>query len=227
MKVRLIIPYLVALSLFTSCISKPFEGIRGEGYVEYDITYLRNELDGISEYLLPKKMILTFSPRFTKNTIEGYAGIINIQNITDLKKDTVTTVLKFFNYKYYYTSSPKETPCCFEIMEDPVIEFLEDSILIAGIVSYKAIVNFPSSNKSHEVFYSKNVKADIINKNTAYHEIPGILMKFEMDMGNLTMIFNATKVETYSIKDNEFQIPSGYEKISREKMVKIISELLE
>jgi len=222
--------FLLLLSFFLTiitCKQKPFEGIKAEGKITYDITYKKIDLDKIPEKLLPQKMTLLFSNRYTKNIIEGYAGIISIQNINDLKMDTVTTSFKFFNHKYYYTSKPKESPCCFEILEKPIIKFENDSIQIAGFNCYRASIEYPKSGKKHTIYYTMEIDAGIINKNTAYEKVPGILMDFEMEMGSLTMQFKASEINFQNIEMKEFSLRDGYKKISRDDMVKIIDQLLE
>ncbi len=223
LRATLLILFLSSLS----CTNENFEGIHGEGKVEYDITYIKNHLEGFSAYMLPKKMTLEFSPRYTVNTIENMLGLISIKNISDLKFDTVTTAFKYSNHKYFYTSKPKEYPCCFEILERPEVELLNDSTIIAGVYCKKAKVSFPSLNESHYVYYTDVINASIINKNTAYEDIPGILMDFQMEMGNLKMKFTASKLEFKDIENTEFKIPNGFERITRNEMVKIIHDLLE
>jgi GLPGLI family protein len=219
------IPLIMAV-VFTSCRQQQMQGNKGQGSVEYDITYRNNELD-IPQHLLPQKMTMTFTKRYSKNIIEGYAGIISIRNINDLKKDTVTTLFKLFNHKVYYTSRPRETPCCFEILEKPKITFTGDTLHIAGLLCHKVLINNESDNSSREVFYTKEIETHSVNKNTSFEDIPGILMDFEMTLGKLTMHFKATNVEYKDIDNKEFTLPTGYKKISRGEMVKIINQLLE
>ena len=223
--ILLLLSFIIIFSY--SCTFESGKNIQEEGYVEYDIVYLKNDLKNVQEFQLPKKMKLQFSPRYIKNSIDGFAGIISIKNISDLKKDTVTTMLKFFNYKYYYTNNKGETPCCFEITETPDIEFTDDTIILAGLKCYKAKIIFPSGKAGHDIYYTREIKANNVNKNTAYSEIPGILMEFQMNLSGLTMLFKATKVEQCAIDKKEFTIDKGYKKIPREEMVKIINQLLE
>ena len=118
----------------------------------------------------------------------------------------MTTLFKYINYKYYYSSNPKELPCCFELLEKPEIVFLDDSIKIAGLMCYKANVVFPTVSQNHDIYYTKRIESEIINKNTIYEDIPGILMRFQMEMGSLTLLFEATNIELCSVDLNEFKI---------------------
>ena len=223
-KLLIIFPILL---LFTGCTLNNEKYSQVEGIVKYDILYQRIELTSIPENLLPKTMTFTFNKRYSKNTIEGFMGIISIINITDLKKDTVTTVLKFLDNKYYFTSKPREIPCCFEIMDKPEIKFTNDSLLIAGVICEKAFLNFPDSMLNHSIYFTRDIKIKNLNRNTAYEDIEGILMEFMMELSTLTMQFKAKSIKFKPVSDDEFIVPKGHKRISRGKMVEIINQLLE
>lgn len=218
---------LFIIMLSWSCNRQVPSGPKSEGVIEYDITYKKNDLTNIPEAMMPQKMVLYFTNRFTKNVIEGYAGVISIKNINDLKKDTVTTVLKFLGHKVFYTSKPREVPCCFEILEKPEITFLPDTTTIAEMLCNKARIFDPASNTEHSVYYTNEISAHNPNKNTSYEKIPGVLMEFEMTMGKITMHFKAKEVAFKPVDMKEFKLNKGYKKISRKEMVKIIGQLLE
>jgi len=217
----------IIIVLFSSC-QKIFNDENRRGEIEYKITYLENNFDNFSTNLLPKKMKLTYNNHFSKNTIESFMGIFVLSNISNTKNATNVTLLKFMDNKFYHETSKNEHACFFYGFNDIDIKFTDGTRDIAGFKCKKAIAEFPNNDQpGFDIYYTEDIPIKSPNKNTPFEKIGGVLMEFQMKMDGLEMKLTADSYKTNAVSTEEFDIPSQYHPISKDKMQEIITALLQ
>lgn len=220
--------YVTVLNILViSCKDNVIRDIPLQGTIEYDISYIENNSNGISERILPKKMVVTFNDQFVMQRIDGLMGLFSIFHITCHKERTNNTYLKVGPYKYTYKGSPDEMAAGFGFNEKKEIKTEEGYFRIAGFDAQKALVTKPGSyNETYTVFYSNDFPLQNINKFNPYKEIEGILLDFRLEINGLKMHLVAKEAKFNEIDEKIF-FPEDYRRISRKDMDELINALLE
>jgi len=219
--------FLLTVLLY-GCKKHEPSGIYDKGRIEYRITYLENSVHEISPNLLPKKMKLEFNQDYSINVIEGFMGVFKLNNITYFKHKRCSTLLEVLNKNYVYLGKRGEEMCCFENMNDMMIEHTDETRKIAGLDCSKAIVRLEENGESFEVYYTNDIKLANPNMTNPYKKIDGVLVEFQLSLSGLKMKFTAEKFESHinnSIKKPSF--PKNSNEVTRDQMTQIISRLVD
>lgn len=212
----------------SSCKHAEEKGKIYEGEITYTITYIENTIPSVSTSLLPKKMVRKFRKDMISSSMEGFMGMFKIVTITDLRKNTNTTLLQVMDNKFCYTAPPGDYGCCFDPYEGIQIVFCPEKKEIAGFVCNRAIITAGSMQKdSVEIWYSPDIGPAFANQLSPFEPIDGMLMNFNLGLQNLKMRFTATEVKRKSMPRSQFSVKGEYIPVTRIRMEKIISALLE
>jgi GLPGLI family protein len=197
------------------------------GRIDYKITYLNNDLDKKTKNILPSRMKLIFDHKHAANNIEGFMGIYKLNAYTNFHTRKCSTILKILDKHYLFKGSREEEMCCFDTMEDMVIEETSETKVIAGFNCKKAIVRLPSQNEQFIIYYTNEIKLKHPNSTNPYKKIAGVLMEFELKLLYLHMRFEAEKyqaLDDYSITP---KINENSKQVSRNQMTQILNKLME
>lgn len=225
---KYLLAVLPVLLILTACKKETYNGKYVNGYIEYKITYIENELKEISPSLLPKKMKLEFSPNYSINTIEGFMGFFKLKSHTNFKHRKCFTILEVLNKKYLFKGKKGESMCCFDEDSDMKIEFTDEFKEIAGLQSKRAIVSLPEKDETFDIYYTNEISIDNPNSTNPYSQVDGVLLDFQLKLAYLKMKFTAEKF--IPSQDNEikkFKLPANYREVNREQMTYIIKRLME
>lgn len=222
--------YLAFLTLFIiliGCSRKTDTGF-SQGRIEFDLTYLQDQVGGYSAKMMPRHMRMEYREDLIMNRIEGGFGFFNLVNISDLSNYRNITYLKFIDIKYIYMGKRKETPCCFGNLEGMELEFTEQTREIAGFLCKHAFASFPDNGiTSFDIWYTEEIPLDSPNGNSPFRDIPGVMLEFITLLGDVPMHVQARRFEAGNIHEREFQPPDNYTLVSKTDMEKIIDALLE
>jgi hypothetical protein len=214
--------------LIISCKKSDEEEKYTDGSIEYKITYLENELKEISPGLLPKKMKLEFNSHYSTNTIEGFMGFFKLHSQTNFKNKRCATLLEVLNKKYVFNGKRGEYMCCFDNIDNMEVEYTDDTKVIAGLNSKKAIIRLPGNDESFEIYYTDEIYIDEPNSTNPYIQIKGVLMDFQLNLIYLKMQFTAEKfMPAQNKKIQKLNLPEKYQEVTREQMTYIIKRLME
>lgn len=225
---KYIIICLTFFLLLISCKKSYKEEKYANGSIEYKITYLENELKEISPSLLPKKMKLEFNSHYSTHTIEGFMGFFKLRSHTNFKNKRCATLLEVLNKKYVFHGNRGESMCCFDNIDNMEVEYTEDTKIIAGLNSKKAIIRLPDNDASFEIYYTDEISIDEPNSTNPYTQIDGVLMDFQLNLIYLKMQFTAEKfIPSQNKKIKKLNLPEKYQEVTREQMTYIIRRLME
>lgn len=198
-----------------------------QGTIEYDVTYLSNQ-SSMPTNLLPKKIVLKFKAHKSITTIEGFMGMFSLSNISDFRKNTNTTYLKVVDNKFYYVGEKNEVPFFYDQLNTLNLTFTNETKMLAGMLCKKAIASPQGKEiKDFELYYTQEIILENANKATPFNSIDGLLMQFNIKLNNIEMKLTASKYKPEYFSSDIFDIPKDCKKISRKKMVNILSKLLE
>jgi hypothetical protein len=222
--------HLICIFLFfilmNGCHKPEIKDKISQGVITFDISYTSDSGRNFPVQLLPKNMEMKFNKNYTSFTIEDRVGLFSISNITNLKKRHHVTLIKVFDKKYVFKGDTNEAPIFFRNNVPYEVKLFADTARLVGILCQKASVTDVSTRKSFDVFYTSNIDLQNPNANTPYQNIHGLLLQFGIQMKNLKMKLTAKKINQKEIDNDEFIIPTGYKRISKNQMEEIINTLL-
>lgn len=215
---------LIIVLLAASCKNEaPEANTVDVDYIAYKVVYLEKMAGDIPTNMLPGVMHAYFSDRHVMTKIDGFFGQFSLVQVADLKKHTVTSMLNFFGNKIYYIGEKGEIPVSIYPLDDPEIEFTEDTLTISGLKSQKVIVSLP--DQKYNIFYTKDIEIESPNITTPYSFIDHVLSDFRVQLSYLKMRLIIDEYKQESIDSSTFDIPEGYESVSRDTMEEIINNL--
>ena len=225
---KLIPVFLLLYVLLFGCSISHEDQKTSEGTIFYKIAYSHPQTLDVPQELLPGIMVMKFNNRYTNSTIEGFMGLFSISIVSDLKETRSTTMLKIFDKKYYYQGAVGATPGYPENPGTIKITPLDEEKIIAGVKCKKALIEYTDQEiKPFNVYYTTEIGPKHPNINNPYHELPGVLMEFDLSIGDLSMRMIADRINMNAGSKNDFSIPENYKPISENKMKELIDTLLD
>ena len=218
---------IILLFIVISCNNVFKKKIISEGIIKYEIIYLDDQKKNPIISLLPKELIIKFNEKNAISKVEGWMGIFSMSGITLKVNGTTFMLVKLMDKKYVYEQKPSDQSLGYDELPGMKIEFVEETKEIVGYKCKKAIVSFPNADiEPFDIFYTNDIKIEDPNWNNPFKVIDGVLLEFQMSQRNIKMRLIAKNVAEETIEDNEFAIPDGYEKVSREEMEEFLNSLM-
>lgn len=192
--------------------------------IEYNISYLDEIAGSIPTKVLPGKMTVLFAGKYAMNEIEGFLGQFSLIYIADRKERVVTTLLRLFDKKYYYTGEPLEMPVGIDPMEGMKIISTGKKEMILDLTANNYVLSLPDERKM-DIWTTPAIHIKSPNITTPYLRIDEVLLQFYTRLSVLEMLLVADKIENKTISAEIFRIPDDYTRISRNTMEKTMNEL--
>ncbi|HEX2394279.1 MAG TPA: hypothetical protein VHI78_02980 [Bacteroidales bacterium] len=225
---KLPVTFAILVSIFSwSCRNNdPPAGITS-GRIDYQITYLNDDLDKKTRSVLPSKMKLSFNESQASNNIEGFMGMYKLNAFTNFHTRKCSTMLKVFDKHYLFKGSRDEQMCCFDTMEDMEIIETNETKTIAGFECRKALVKLPSNNESFAIYYTNQITLRHPNATNPYRKVKGVLMEFELRLMHLNMKFVAESFHNLDTASLEPRPNHESKQVSRSQMTQILNMLIQ
>jgi hypothetical protein len=155
-------------------------------------------------------------------------GFFKLHSHTNFKNKRCVTLLEVLNKKYVFSGKKGESMCCFDNIDNMEVEYTDDTKVIAGLNSKKAIISLPGNDETFEIYYTDEISIDDPNSTNPYSQIDGVLMDFQLNLIYLKMQFTADKfIPAQNKKINKLKLPEKYQEVTREQMTFIIKRLME
>lgn len=214
----------LSLMLLASCQQFGGSGL-SEGEIVYEITYLNMEDEQLLQIFLPEKMTIKFKDNKTISNLQALFGMFEFGYISNPEKGHQVTLVGMNNQQYYYEAEIGTQPIGNEALQNIEIKKTNETKEILGYKCQKAIVSFPDESKEpFEVFYTHELDIENPNINNPYKAIDGMLLEFRLYVNNMDMLLKAKTIKEKEISDSVFNVPSGYEKVSREELEEILKD---
>src|ERR1035437_711395 len=208
--------FLILIILLFGCGRK---GVN-EGVIKYDIEFNAQERKTNSVIdLLPTEMEQVFKNGSSKSKIEGFMGTFLTALISNTHTKTNSYVFKVLTDKNYCQTKFGEKTLGFDPMPGMHLKKTFESKEIAGYKAKKVIVSFDDPQiQSFDVYYTTEIEIENPNWSNPYTEINGVLLEFRIKMKGITMKIKAKEVVKKEIADSEFDIPTGFNKVTPIKL---------
>ncbi|MDA9262431.1 DUF4412 domain-containing protein [bacterium] len=205
---NILITSILLISTILSVNAQTFEG-----EITYKITYsdLPAEAE-IYKAMLPKKSIVVMKNEKTM-TEQKLMGMIKMKVISNTKTNKAVMLMDALGKKIMMEEDikPDETP-----KSDYTVTKSKETKIIAGYKCNKAILK---DSEGNEViyWYTKSLPG-YKGQNIPNVNIEGFPMEFEIKQETMGMKMTVTTVDKKEISNSIFEIPEGYEKMTKEEM---------
>lgn len=220
---RIIVFGLIFLCTFSCKQHQKNELVRA-GILNFQVNYIEDKAGAIPTSILPKKMTLVISDKVILNTIEGFLDQFVLSYIADLRTEKVITSLKIFDKHYFHQGKKGELPVGINSLDGMNLELTAEEKQFLGFQASLYKLEIPELPVM-DIWYTSELNISNPNITTPYRDINGILLQFYAELSVLKMYITASQYEEKEINTEIFTIPEKYQKISREKMEKILEEL--
>ncbi len=216
---RLIVLVLIALILNLSCDFNGEKGLNEEGVIEYAITYPDSSSMQFDSNMRPEKLVVKFKNKKTLTSIQALSGAVSLSFIHKSDESSTIILVKLFNKKLYYTENYNsgEMPLVYSQMPNVIIKPTNDIVEIQNYKCSRYIGSFEDDSLSKfDILFTNQIGVANPNEKTPYAAIDGLLMAFTIKMYGQTMSLNATSISKGKVHNSDFEIPKGYEMVSKE-----------
>lgn len=226
MKKFIIIPTLLFILFLSSC-KEP--GGPKEGELVYQISYLQSESENPLVALLPKTIVIRFKDNNTAAYIEGFFGTFQLRLINNSNEQKSYTVLRILDKKYFSENSIDSLSAGYEDLTGvQIIAHNNDTANFAGLLSYEVdVICNKLSDSIIKFYYTNDVDIETPNSNTPFHEIEGVLTKFQTRLAGIDMVFELIEFNSVVVDEKEFLSPAGYKKIPNAELNDILQSFQE
>ncbi len=212
--------FLIIIMLATSCTPDK------EGVIEYNITYKQTKDDNPLINLMPTTMDFYFKNDKILTQIEGWMGIFKSIQLSNLEDSSNVLMMKLLDKKYYYKRQLSDEPLSFEKLDIKQIDYPDNDTIYKGYncKCVKVVMN-DSLSTTYNLLYTNDIKVVSPNRNNPFDEVPGVLMRFHMNLKGLSLQLEFESYRDTVFPEGTFQIPNDYKEISREEMTNFFNEL--
>lgn len=226
-----IAPLFIMLALVVACnkiSDQVFDKRLDEGVIEYQITFPEVTSESITASLLPEKMSYSFKETAFASNFETAGGVFKNNIIANLNTRSLQHKLKVFRKKIKVHMD--ETDILKMLTNYPKMTIIHTNMVdtIAGYPCKKALIVFEEiGTKEIEVYFTDQIKMKDPNWCTQYHEIPGVLMAYEVEEFGIRMRLEAVDVKPLPFDQSVFEISNEYKPVTREMMDVELAQLVE
>lgn len=217
----------MCLLVITGCTRKEKDSKINHGRIEYRITYDTDSTHRKLVDLLPHRMKLVFNQDSAINIMEGFMGMYKLNSVTHFRTRKCSTLLKIPKYSFLFMGKRGEPICCFDPMDNMIVERTDETKEILGFTCRKANISFPDSDYTYSVYYTNEISVRNLNSTNPYKKIEGVLMEFELNMYYFRLHFKADKFFPEYKNDIRFTIPANYKELTRDQMCQLLGRYLE
>ncbi len=223
---KILLPSLIVLVL-VQCESKPIKQARG-GEIIYDVSYPCLEKNEESLlFLLPKKMIMTFSNDQFKNefifpTKNSSLGLINNSN----KKNAKLLFGLGNNKKYTIVDSNNVDLLLKDLPNYDITKSISQDVFFLDKPCNKIKIKSLKNDSIYEIITLKNLKIKNVNWCTPFNMINDVIMEYSMVQFGMEMHFKAVSINNISPKNDFLQLEKKYSFSTLKEYLKEIKAML-
>jgi hypothetical protein len=223
---KILLPSLIVLVL-VQCESKPIKQSRG-GEIIYDVSYPCLEKNEESLlFLLPKKMIMTFSNDQFKNefifpTKSSSLGLIN----NSYKKNAKLLFRLGNNKKYTIIDSNNVDFLLEDLPKYERTTSISQDVFFLDKPCNKLKIKCLQNDSIYEIITLKDLKIKNVNWCTPFNMINDVIMEYSMVQFGMEMHFKAVSINNISPKNDFLQLEKKYSFSTMKEYLKEIKAML-
>ena len=190
-----------------------------EGVIEYDVTYPKLEDNSVLKDFLPDKMTMKFDDNKFHSELSAAFGLFKTNIISFGDAEHYAHTVKLIDKKYAVEFDRELSKKSNEKLPPVELEFTDNTKKIAGYTCKEVIVRVDNEEKEeYKIYYTEEINIEQSNWFNQYHEVPGVLMEYQVEKYNICTRFQAKTVESVKVDKDVFKIEDDYEMISEEKL---------
>lgn len=206
---------LVAVtSLFSSCTSNLFNSGIDEGVIEYAITFPDFDPDGIMAGMLPERTTLTFAEDKQLAELSAGMGIFRTHMVVDNDSKVLDYHMSLMSKKIMSHLLPRDLEEIHDRTPRPYLVFTPDVDTIAGFPCKRAIAVFDRIELPEvDIWYTQAISMKDPNWFGPFAEVPGVLLRYEMQQYGLRMRLDAIRVTPGEVDHSVFEQRKGFDQV--------------
>jgi hypothetical protein len=185
------------------------------GMIQYDIEYpvlFGNEDDNLIRMFLPKKMEFTYKEDLFKTEIKN-GKIFGTSFIGNSSNEEMMAGTNFFDAKNNCNFTKDDKVEYMNSQPDYNIELTDKTKTILGFESKHALAINKNTSDTIDLYYSNEFEIKSPNWFTAFYEIDGVLLEYEIERYGLKMRFTASKIEELD-STAKFNYPTDFKELT-------------
>jgi GLPGLI family protein len=212
----------LALVLSSGIVGQAFAQRPLKGRVVYNISYPGSNVDLAELQQLPVRAVILTKNNLVRTELTGEnAGLFQIK-ISDGNTNEVSTMLEIMREKYVIKKQYQEIQNALRNMAQPELEFTDETKEILGYTCRKVIARttdmFGIEHES-EIFYTNDIPGDAFNFDSPYNEIPGLMLEYEIRVGQLNIRYEAQSVnKRLFVGGRNFYVTRDYQEITYDEL---------
>ncbi len=192
------------------------------GKLVYNISYQGSTVDLAELQELPVRAIVLTKKNLIRAELSGNnAGLFQIK-ITDGNTREVSTMLEILREKYVIKRNFQEIQNALRNMPQPELEFTNETKEILGYTCKKAVARTTDMfGVEHEsvIWYTPEISGAAFNFDSPYHEIPGLMLEYEMRVGQLNIRYEIQSISRrLFIGGRKFYVTRDYQVVTYEEL---------
>jgi hypothetical protein len=192
-------------------------------HIKYQIEYLDDRVGDIPTKILPGQMDAYYTDYYVLSRIEGFLEQFTLTQIADLRRERVTTLLRFFDSRFYYEGKNGELPVAIIEPDKMDCTLTGETTLIGGLHSERVVVD--TGEEKFNIYLTKDFEVKRPNITTPYRCIDYPLSEFRVQLSLLKMHLSCKEFDTKTIDSKLFEVPPEYRLVSKQDMEHIINSL--
>ena len=223
---RILLPFIIVLML-VQCESKQLKQPKG-GEIIYEISYPCLEKNEVSLlFLLPKKMIMTFSNDQFKNefifpTKNSSLGLINNSN----KKNAKLLFGLGNNKKYTIVDSNNVDFLLKDLPNYDITKSISQDVFFLEKPCNKIKIKSLKNDSIYEIITLKNLKIKNVNWCTPFNMINDVIMEYSVEQYGMEMHFKAISIKNVRLEEDFLKLEKKYTFSDMEEYLKEIKAML-
>jgi len=186
-----------------------------KGRIIYNISYPGSTVDLAELQELPDRAVVLTKKNQVRTELSGQrAGLFQIK-ISDGNTREVSTMLEIMREKYVIKKDYQEIQNALRNMPQPELEFTNESKEILGYSCRKVIARVTDLfGVEHEsvIYYTPEISGAPFNFDSPYHEIPGLMLEYELRVGQLNIRYEAESVRSrLFVRGRNFYVTRDYQ----------------
>lgn len=212
---------LVSAMAMAGCVNSDGR-VTDEGIIEYEISYpmtwsYNKEKDNLLS-LFPKKVNLYFKDNSTALYIGNAFFKIRYVSRYDEGRNYASINIPYNGDNMVIVQDSSQSAFGYDDMADISYTYTEDTLTVAGYLCKKAVAHCPKKNLDINIWYTKNIKILNANTNTAFKNLDGVPMKFDIILMDFYMQLEADDVKYDKISDDYLVPPYDFKQGNKADM---------
>ena len=224
--IKILLPFFIVLIL-VQCESNQIKHPKG-GEIIYDISYpcLEKKEESL-QFLLPKKMIMTFSNNQFKNEFifpikSSSLGLINNSN----KKNAKLLFGLGNNKKYTIIDSNNVDFLLKDLPKYEKITAISQELFFLDKPCNKIKIKSFQNDSIYEIITLKGLKIKNVNWCTPFYMINDVIMEYSVEQYGMEMHFKAVSIKNMRLEDDFLQLEKKYTFSILEEYLKEVKAML-